>query len=99
MRHFDRITLSSFINFNDMNLHLNFNDPNYEFALAGALLHYRSTALCTLENRLVVDEGCVAHLRWPMFYRSARSTASRGGRAWRGGVLVSVIVIFLDCIY
>ena len=43
MRHFDRITLSSFINFNDMNLHLNFNDPNYEFALAGALLHYKAS--------------------------------------------------------
>ena len=62
-------------------------------------VHYRSIALCTLGNWLVVDEGCVAHLRWPMFYRSARSTASQGGRARRGGVLVSVIVIFLDCIY
>ena len=26
---------------NDMNLYLNFNDPNYEFALAGALSQYR----------------------------------------------------------
>ena len=62
-------------------------------------VHYRSIAFCTLENRLVVNEGCVAHQRWPMFHRSARSTTSQGGRARRGGVLVSVIVIFLDCIY
>ena len=34
--------MNSFIDFNGMNLHLNFDDPNYEFASAGALSQYRA---------------------------------------------------------